>query len=125
MKKLLFLPLLIAAVSCQPSGDQGPQEPFYDIKTTEITINEDNDGTEFWVDTTYDWALTVDQTWCTVSPKSGSQTKKITVTAPDYDGGTDGKPRKASIKVVFDGDLDKSITVTVTQQVTDKSTHND
>lgn len=125
MKNLLFLALFIAGVSCQPSGKQDPQESFYDTSTTEITIDKENDGAEFWVDTTYDWALVSTEKWCTASPTSGNQTHKVTVTAPDYDGGTEGKPRKAKIKVVFNGDLDKTIDVTVTQEVTDRSEDND
>jgi hypothetical protein len=92
---------------------QAAAEAFLTVSPTSLSFTESGGSENISITSNTNWTVSSNQTWCTVSPTSGSNNGTVTIKVDENKNTTE---RSAIITVKYG---DKSITIPVTQTGTD------
>ena len=102
-----------AEVRVTQKAGTAPPTPTLSVSKSSVSISATGGNDSFTITSNTSWTVSSDQTWCTVSPTSGSNDGTVTIKADENKNTT---TRSATITVKYG---DKSETVTVNQSAAD------
>ncbi len=110
-----FLLCLVAFTGFSCSSDDDAPDPELIVSTESITFTKGADSKIMHIKTNQAWTITSSETWCTVTPSSGSETGTIKLTVTAAANTTTGS--RSAVLTITAGNIQKQ--VTVTQALTD------